>query len=175
MLPTPVFLPGEFHGQRIPYSPWDQKESDTTEGQRLSLSLSPVSTPYTCYSSCKCLLFIAFILWQRTRWWDGRTDSKDMSFSKLQEIVKDRKAWCAAIHGVTKNQTQLSNWSIARMPKIAAQVSVLKRPRNPVGGPWTLVAWVSGCQSWLCNLGWAAEPVTWFSPFELGVRIVPTL
>ena len=109
MLPTPVFLPGEFHGQRIPYSPWDQKESDTTERQRLSLSLSPVSTPYTCYSSCKCLLFIAFILWQRTRWWDGRTDSKDMSFSKLQEIVKDREAWCAVVHGVLKSQKGLYN------------------------------------------------------------------
>ena len=114
-------------------------------------------------------------VWQRMRWLDHSSDSMDMNLRKLREIVKDRKVWYAAIHGVTKNQTQLSNWSIARMPKIAAQVSVLQRPRNPVWGPWTLVAWVSGCQSWLCSLGWAAEPVTWFPPFELGVRIVPTL
>ena len=46
---------------------------------------------------------------QRIRWLDGITDSLDMSLSKLQEILKDRKAWSAAVHGVTKNQTRPSD------------------------------------------------------------------
>ena len=68
---------------------------------------------------------------QRMRWLDSITNSMDMNIIKLWEIVKDRGAWDAAVHGIEKNQTQLSNWTTT-----ATNVELIKKIQtgeNPKG------------------------------------------
>ena len=93
---------------------------------------------------------------QRMRWLDGITDSKGMTLSKLWELVMDREAWCAAVHGVTKSQTQLSNWTELIVPKGRGSAGM---------GEKKLVSWFAICCVFACGkvipFLWAPVLRTW--------------
>ena len=81
--------------------------------------------------------------WQRMRCLDSITDSMDMNLSKLQKIVEDRGAWCAAVYGVEKSQTRFSDWTTTPQAPRTERCYFLQ-----VSLDWTYVYVTTGCKNW---------------------------
>ena len=120
--------------------------------------------------------------WQKRRWLHGITEAMDMNLGKLQEMVKDKQAWCAAVHGVTKTLTRLRNWTAnldSSLWFIQLGIShdeATVRTRNGTMN-WFQIGKGThqGCILSPCLLNFYAEYIMWnagLSESQIGIKIV---
>ena len=133
--------------RRLLWVPWTARRSDflkeispeySLEGLMLKLKLQYFGHLMWRVSSLEKTLMLGKIEgekrrgWQRTRWFDGITHLMDMSLSNLLQTVKDKKAWHAAVHGVTNSQTWLSYWTKTKLIHFALQHKLLQHCKSTI-------------------------------------------
>ena len=148
------------------YSPWGHKESDTTEVFSTSLEglMLKLKLQYFGHLMQRADLLEKTLMlrktegrrrrgWQRMRWLNGITDSMNMSLSKLREIVKDREAWWAIVHGITKSQKWLSNWTTNSYHWLTLRryIGRKRRLRQSWETIWQGIEGMSQCTHWLSS------------------------